>query len=60
MKKIKIVFVDKDFSRFATFPLIGSFLIDFLKLNERFQVLSTKRRKIVFSKIDGAAKSLFL
>jgi len=52
MKKIRIVFVNKDFSRFATFPLIGSFLIDFLKLDRRLQILTTKRRKIVFSKID--------
>jgi len=52
MKKFKILFVDKVFSRFATFPLVGSFLVDFLKLDERLQILSTKNRKIVFSKID--------
>ncbi|MBU1261921.1 transposase [bacterium] len=52
MKKIRIIFVNKDFSRFATFPLIGSFLIDFLKLDKRLQILSAKRRKIVFSKVD--------
>ncbi len=52
MKKIKIVFVDKDFSRFATFPLIGSFLNDYLNISKRLQIFSTKKRKIVFSCID--------
>jgi IS4 transposase len=52
MKKFKIVFVDKDFSRFATFPLIGSFLNDYLNINGRLQILSTKKRKIVFSRVD--------
>jgi hypothetical protein len=54
MKNIKIVFVNKDFSRFATFPLMGSFLIDYLTIDKRLQVLSTKKRKIVFSKVDYA------
>jgi len=46
MKKFKILFVDKDSSRFATFPLVGSFLVDFLKLDERLQILSTKIVKL--------------
>ena len=52
MKSIRIVFVDKDFSRFATFPLIGSFLIDYLNIHNRLRILSAKRRKIVFSRVD--------
>lgn len=52
MKTLRIVFVDKDFSRFATFPLIGSFLIDYLNIRNRLRILSAKRRKIVFSRVD--------
>jgi len=49
-RNITIRFIDKDFSKFSVFPVIASYLIDYLKLEERFDiVLKTKSNNFSFS-----------
>ena len=51
--RIVIRFVDKDFSRFAVYPIIASYLLDYLKLDLHFKkVLKMRNNNFSFSGTD--------